>query len=127
MYRCRLALSWMQDMGEQRDTRSATLTTSPVVQAEPASAPPMPAKHTERHLWFVVAALTVLYVIVVAIGNRRYVWFDELFTLDIARSTSLHELWYRVQHFDSNPPTVYLLSRISTSVFGPTPFGLRFP
>ena len=74
-----------------------------------------------------LAALTALYIVVVAIGNRRYVWFDELFTFDIARSASLHELWYRVLRFDCNPPTVYVLSRISMSIFGPTPLGLRLP
>jgi hypothetical protein len=82
---------------------------------------------SERGFWLVIAALTVLYVAAVAIGNRRYVWFDELFTFDIARSSSLHELWYRVRTFDCNPPTMYLLSRISMSIFGSTPFGLRFP
>ena len=82
---------------------------------------------SEVRLWLVIAALTALYVTVVAIGNRRYVWFDELFTFDFARSESLGQLWYRVQRFDCNPPTVYLLSRISMSIFGPTPFGLRFP
>ena len=74
-----------------------------------------------------LAALTILYLVVVAIGNRRYVWFDELFTFDIGRSGSLKELWYRVVHFDCNPPTVYVLSRISMSLFGSTPLGLRFP
>jgi hypothetical protein len=43
--------------------------------------------------------------------NRRYVWFDELFTFDIARSASLKQLWYRELKFDCNPPSVYLLSR----------------
>jgi len=81
----------------------------------------------KRELWLTLAALSVLYAVVVAVGNRRYVWFDELFTLDIARSASLHELWYRVLRFDCNPPTVYVLSRISMSIFGPTPLALRLP
>jgi hypothetical protein len=81
----------------------------------------------KREFWLVLAALTAFYVALLAIGNRRYVWFDELFTFDFARSESLGQLWYRVQRFDCNPPTVYLLSRVSMSIFGPTPFGLRFP
>ncbi len=81
----------------------------------------------KREFWLILAMLTALYVLVVAIGNRRYVWFDELFTFDIARSTSLGQLWYRVLRFDCNPPTAYLLSRISMSIFGPSSFGLRFP
>ena len=58
---------------------------------------------TARDLWLVIAGLTALYLIVVAIGNRRYVWFDELFTFDIARSGSLKELWYRVLQFRLQP------------------------
>jgi hypothetical protein len=61
------------------------------------------------------------------VDSRRFVWFDELFTLDIARSPSLHDLWLRMLRFDNNPPAVYLLSRLSMKILGPTPLGLRFP
>ena len=81
----------------------------------------------KREFWLVTVALTFLYVVTVAIGNRRYVWFDELCTFEIARSASLRQLLHRVLTFDCNPPTVYLLSRGSMSIFGPTSFGLRFP
>jgi hypothetical protein len=78
-------------------------------------------------LWAVLGGLTVLYLFVLAIAGRRYVWFDELFTFNIARSTSLQQLWYRELHFDCNPPTGYLLSRYSMAIFGSTPLGLRLP
>ena len=81
---------------------------------------------TKREFWFLLSGLTLLYIFVVTIGNHRYVWYDELFTFDIARSTSLQQLWNRLK-FDNHTPTVYLLSRLSMSVFGPTPLGLRFP
>jgi hypothetical protein len=81
----------------------------------------------KREFWLLLFGLTLLYVFVLTIGNRRYVWFDELFTFDIARSTSLQQLWNRDLKFDTHPPAIYLLSRLSMSVFGPTPFGLRFP
>ena len=81
----------------------------------------------KREFWLLFFGLTLLYVFVLTIGIRRYVWFDELFTLDIARSTSLQQLWYRALKFDTHPPAIFLLSRLSMSVFGPTPFGLRFP
>lgn len=108
---------------------SGNLKTSPAIEQQRAtdSVNLSAQDDSRREFWLVLAALTVLYVVVVLIGNRRYVWFDELYTFDIARSGSLHELWYRVQHFDSNPPTVYVLSRISMSVLGQTPLGLRFP
>ena len=59
---------------------------------------------SKREFWLVVAALTLLYVIAVAIGNRRNVWYDELFTFDIARSTSLRQLWHRELRFDNHTP-----------------------
>ena len=80
-----------------------------------------------REFWIAAIALTILYVLFVSIGNRRYVWFDELFTFDIATSPSLKELWHRELTFDLQPPAGYLLSRASMHIFGATPFGLRFP
>jgi hypothetical protein len=85
------------------------------------------ASRIKREFWLVSAALTLLYLLAVAIGNRRYVWFDELFTLNIAGSSSLQQLWHRELRFDCSPPSVYLLSRASMAIFGPTPLGLRFP
>ncbi len=82
---------------------------------------------TKREFWPLLFGLTFLYVVAVVIGNHRYLWYDELFTFDIARSTSLQQLWSRELQFDNHTPTIYLLSRLSMSVFGPTPFGLRLP
>lgn len=81
----------------------------------------------KREFWPVIVTLTTLYVIAVAIGNRRYVWFDELFTLNIARAPSLIQLWQRELRFDNHTPTAYLLSRGSMAIFGQTPLGLRLP
>ncbi len=82
---------------------------------------------SKREFWLLLFGLTLLYVFLLTIGNRRYVWYDELFTFDIARSTSIQQLWNLDLKYDTHPPTTYLLSRLSMSVFGPTPFGLRFP
>jgi hypothetical protein len=85
------------------------------------------ALSTTQEFWLAAGALTILYILLVSIGNRRYVWFDELFTFDIANSPSLGELWHREVQFDMQPPAGYLLSRVSMHIFGATPFGLRFP
>ena len=82
---------------------------------------------SRRELYLLLAFLTVVYIAVVRIAIRRFVWSDELFTFDIARSVSLHQLWERAVRFDNNPPAGYLLSRLSMAVFGATPFGLRLP
>jgi hypothetical protein len=100
--------------------------TPPTVETQ-LIAPTSKVSPTKREFWLVFSALTILYVVAVTIGNRRYVWFDELFTFNIARSASLQQLWGRELRFDCNPPSVYLLSRASMAIFGPTPFGLRFP
>jgi hypothetical protein len=86
-----------------------------------------PSHNGTREFWLVAIVLTILYVLFVAVGDRRYVWFDELFTFDIANSPSLQELWHREVSFDLQPPAGYLLSRASMHLFGETPFGLRFP
>ena len=81
----------------------------------------------DREFWVVLAALTAIYLVALIFAGQRFVWFDELCTFDIARASSLHQLWQWVLKFDNNPPTVYLLSRFSMWIFGPSPWGLRLP
>jgi hypothetical protein len=92
--------------------------TPPTVETQ-LIAPTSKVSPTKREFWLVFSALTILYVVAVTIGNRRYVWFDELFTFNIARSASLQQLWGRELRFDCNPPSVYLLRRASVAIFGP--------
>ncbi len=91
----------------------------------------LPHAHTplakDSEFWFILASLTAIYVTALYFTAQRFVWFDELCTFDIARAPSLHTLWQWVLKFDNNPPTVYLLSRVSMRIFGPTPLGLRLP
>jgi Dolichyl-phosphate-mannose-protein mannosyltransferase len=75
----------------------------------------------------VLAALTLLYVVAVLEANRRFVWFDELYTLDLAKARTIPLLWQLIRRFDFQPPAGYLLSRFSMELFGQSPFGLRFP
>jgi Dolichyl-phosphate-mannose-protein mannosyltransferase len=77
--------------------------------------------------WLIWAMLTVLYIVGISFESQRFVWFDELFTFDIARAASLQQLWQWVLHFDCNPPAAYLLSRLSMTLLGPTALGLRLP
>ena len=78
-------------------------------------------------LWAVLGLLTILYVLGVLSANRRFVWYDELFTFDIARARSISQMWMLVHRFDFQPPTGTLLSRFSMKLFGESKFGLRFP
>jgi hypothetical protein len=78
-------------------------------------------------LWTVLTALTLLYVVAVLKANCRFVWFDELFTLDLAKARTIPLLFQLIHKFDFQPPAGYLLSRFSMELFGQRPFGLRFP
>jgi hypothetical protein len=100
----------------------------------PVSTPPVGQKsevgagsESSYELWTVLAALTLLYVAAILEANRRFVWFDELFTLDLARARTIPLIWQLIRRFDFQPPAGYLFSRFSMELFGQSSFGLRFP
>lgn len=68
-----------------------------------------------------------MYALGIVAANRRFVWFDELFTFDTARARSLPQMWMLIRRFDFQLPTGSLLSRFSMQLFGESKFGLRFP
>jgi Dolichyl-phosphate-mannose-protein mannosyltransferase len=103
---------------------SATVAATQESQTPTRSVPPL---RRDREFWIVLAALTAIYLVALFFAGQRFVWFDELCTFDIARAPSLHQLWHWDLLYDNNPPTVYLLSRFSMRIFGPTPLGLRLP
>jgi uncharacterized membrane protein len=102
---------------------SIPVSTRPARQKSEARARSEPS----YELWTVLAALTLLYVVAVLEANRRFVWFDELYTLDLAKATTIPQIWQLIRRFDFQPPALYLLSRFSMKLFGQSPFGLRFP
>jgi hypothetical protein len=102
---------------------SSPISTRSVEQTSEARSP----SESSYELWGVLAALTVLYVTAVLVANRRFVWFDELFTFDIAKAKSIPQMWMLIRRFDFQLPAGYVLSRISMMPFGDSKFGLRFP
>jgi hypothetical protein len=107
---------------------------SPRMASLPASTRPVGQKFDVRarsessyELWTVLAALTLLYIVAVLEANRRIVWFDELFTLDLAKARTIPLLFQLIRKFDFQPPAGYLFSRFSMELFGQSAFGLRFP
>jgi Dolichyl-phosphate-mannose-protein mannosyltransferase len=102
---------------------SSPLSTRSVGQSSEAR----PPSESSYELWGMLATLTVLYVAAVLVANRRFVWFDELFTLDIAKAKSIPQMWMLSRRFDFQLPAGYLLSRLSMKVFGESKLGLRFP
>jgi hypothetical protein len=102
---------------------STPVSTRPVEQKSETRARSEPG----YELWVVLASLTLLYVVAVLKTSRRFVWFDELYTLDIAKAKTIPQIWQLIGRFDFQPLTGYLFSRFSMALFGRSPFGLRFP
>jgi Dolichyl-phosphate-mannose-protein mannosyltransferase len=78
----------------------------------------------------VAAALLALFYFVTSllIAAHRVFWFDELFTLHIARLPGLATIWTALGNgVDALPPTYYMLVRAFDSLFGPAEIAARLP
>jgi len=82
-------------------------------------------------IWtFIVAALLAVFYFVTSIyiASHRVFWFDELFTLHIARLSSWTAIWGALSNgVDALPPTYYMLVRAFDSLFGPGDVAARLP
>ena len=100
---------------------------------------PMPgatATETERPtgtaaLWtYLVAGLLAVFYFVtsIQIATHRVFWFDELFTLYIARLPHVSTIWSALGNgVDALPPTYYMVVRLFDSLFGPGDIAARVP
>lgn len=77
----------------------------------------------------VVIALSIVYFYAtINRAQRRFVWYDETFTERVAHLPSMQNVWHALTAgIDNNPPLLYWLTRISESILGETPLGLRLP
>lgn len=68
------------------------------------------------------------FVTSIYIASHRVFWFDELFTLHIARLPQWSTIWRALGNgVDALPPTYYMLVRVFDSVFGPGDVAARLP
>jgi hypothetical protein len=100
---------------------------------------PMPgatATETERPtgtaaLWtYLVAGLLAVFYFVtsIQIATHRVFWFDELFTLYIARLPHVSTIWTALGNgVDALPPAYYMVVRLFDSLFGPGDIAARVP
>ena len=101
---------------------------SPNAQSPNAQSPNASDLTSRRARFFDVALLTAIYGIVLWFGQRRALWYDELFTWHIASLPRVLGVWNALRDgVDLNPPLSYLLVRASQSVFGDGNFGTRLP
>jgi hypothetical protein len=62
------------------------------------------------------------------IASHRVFWFDELFTIHIARLPDVKAIWTALGHgADSLPPTYYMVVRLFGSLFGNGEVAARLP
>ena len=89
-----------------------------------------PTRNTTRAWTMVVAALLAVFYFATSIyiAAHRVFWFDELFTLHIARLPNLTTIWSALGNgVDALPPTYYMLVRAFDSLFGPGDVAARVP
>jgi hypothetical protein len=87
------------------------------------------AETLARYSYVVLALASAGYFAITCYrAHRRLFWFDEIFTFYIARLPNLGAIWEACTHgVDFNPPLLYLLTKWSQSLFGPTELGTRMP
>ncbi len=75
------------------------------------------------------AALASFYFATsIYISSHRLFWFDELFTIHIARLPDIKTIWTALGHgADSLPPTYYMLVRWFGNLFGNSEVAARLP
>jgi uncharacterized membrane protein len=81
-------------------------------------------------LSLVTAALLAAFYLATSIyiGSQRVFWFDELFTIHIARLADLKTMWTALSHgADSQPPFYYMLVRFFGLLFGSSEAAARLP
>ena len=86
------------------------------------------AEWAERHPGIVALILTLLYcAFVFKRALQRPLWHDELFTLYIAQSRTLAEMWRVLRTVDLNPPLSCVLARAALAAFKPPMLACRIP
>ncbi len=103
--------------------RRSAIFTSP----EPEPVPPVHQKVLLRLEWAVLTGYLLMIALTIYRSTSiRLFWFDELFTLHLSRSmTSLPV--HLMNGADQNPPLGYLLTALSTALFGEEEWAVRLP
>jgi Dolichyl-phosphate-mannose-protein mannosyltransferase len=82
-------------------------------------------------VWSLIAAtvLTTFYLVTsIYIASRSLLWFDEIFTVLIARLPHWTTIWTALAHaVDSQPPSYYVLVRVFDKLLGHSEMAVRLP
>src|SRR5271167_1247227 len=99
-------------------------------RVEVSSPPTKRAAHAVEIYSFIAAAvLATLYLATTLdISSHRLLWWDELFTVYIARLPHWATIWAALAHaVDSQPPVYYMVVRIFDKLFGYSEVAVRLP
>jgi Dolichyl-phosphate-mannose-protein mannosyltransferase len=96
-------------------------------QKEPGFSDSSAPKIDLKFLLPAASALSLIYALFIAGGMQRGLWYDELFTLDIASASTSGRVLELIHKWDLNPPLSYFLSRWSMQIFGHGKLGVRLP
>lgn len=93
------------------------------------SQPERQAGQTAVWTYAVAGLLAVFYFLTsIQIAAHRVFWFDELFTLYIARLPHVSTIWAALGNgVDALPPAYYMVVRLFDSLFGPGDIAARIP
>jgi hypothetical protein len=97
------------------------------VQVEPHHSNGSTSKPNLSTLLPFLVTLTLVYAFFIAGAMQRHLWYDELFTFDIASASTSGRVMELIRKWDLNPPLGYFLSRWSMQLFGHGKLGLRLP
>jgi hypothetical protein len=81
----------------------------------------------EKRPWAMAAFLVALYALDVARPAVRPLWYDELLTYHIARSTTWAHFATGILRIDLNPPLQHILTFVALRLFGESPLVTRLP
>ncbi|MGA2193687.1 MAG: glycosyltransferase family 39 protein [Bryobacteraceae bacterium] len=83
----------------------------------------------ERHPRVVLVVFSIVYFALTCFrANRKLFWFDELFTVYLARLPDFKSVWRAVvSGVDFNPPLFYLITRFSEHILGEGHIAARLP
>ncbi len=82
-----------------------------------------------RWQWLALALFAIGYGAATAYrASRKLFWFDEIFTVQVAKLPDLRSIWAALsQGVDFNPPLFYFLTKAGVALAGPGHLGVRLP
>lgn len=109
------------------EQQAATDPTTPVRTARFLASCAATCERLDRAPFVPLYVAAVLYAVVAASLSMRALWYDELTTYYIAKSSTLERFFSALANFDLNPPLQAALTMLTFRWFGDSNFAARIP